>query len=394
MASCRPAIDDTRRGYRVEVAQGGEQDCPIAAPGGGSRSPLETHPMTKRDVVRLALNHQRPPYVPWAFSFTLEAKEKLEKHYSTTDLDTVLHNHLVWAGNPAGSFVDLGADRFRDPFGVIWDRSVDKDIGMVTNPQLIEPTLSGYRFPDPTDGIFFDEVPSMLEARPDGFRVFPIGFSLYERAWTLRGMENLMMDFIENPAFVRGLLRAIADFNIAQVRHALTYDIDGVYFGDDWGQQQGLQMGAELWHEFIEPELVRMYAAVRSADRYVFIHSCGDVDELFDSLIADGVNCFNPFQPEVMDVATLIPRYRGRLAFHGGLSTQRTLPYGTAADVRTETRRLLGLGQSGGYILAPAHAVEGDVPLENMLAFIDEALAQPGFHAQGFTPAALRPAQT
>ena len=154
-----------------------------------------------------------------------------------------------------------------------------------------------------------------------------------------------------------------------------------MYFGDDWGQQHGLQMGPDLWHEFIEPELVRMYATVRSAGKHVFIHSCGDVDELFDSLVADGVNCFNPFQPEVMDVAALIPRYHGRLAFHGGLSTQRTLPYGTTADVRAETRRLIELGRNGGYILAPAHAVEGDVPLENMLAFIDETLAQPGFKA-------------
>jgi uroporphyrinogen decarboxylase len=72
-------------------------------------------------------------------------------------------------------------------------------------------------------------------------------------------------------------------------------------------------------------------------------------------------------------------RYRGRLAFHGGLSTQKTLPYGSAEDVRVETRKLLGLGGDGGYIFAPAHAVEGDVPLENMLAFIDEVKSQPGF---------------
>jgi uroporphyrinogen decarboxylase len=219
----------------------------------------------------------------------------------------------------------------------------------------------------------------MLARRPDCHRVFPIGFSLYERAWTLRGMENLMMDFIENPGFVRELLRAIADYNIAQVRHALDFDIDGVYFGDDWGQQHGLQMGPDLWHEFIEPELKRMYATVREGGKAVFIHSCGDVDELFDDLIADGVNCFNPFQPEVMDVHDLVRRYRRKLTFFGGLSTQRTLPYGTTAEVRAETRRLIELGRDGGYILAPAHAVEGDVPLENMLAFIEETLAQPGF---------------
>ena len=72
-----------------------------------------------------------------------------------------------------------------------------------------------------------------------------------------------------------------------------------------------------------------------------------------------------------MDVYSLLPKYRGRLAFHGGMSTQRTLPFGTAGQVRDETRRLLQLGRNGGYIFAPAHDVEGDVPVENMLAMIE-----------------------
>ena len=327
----------------------------------------------------MVLEGARPPYVPWSFSFTLEAREKIVRHFGTRDLDSELHNHLLGLGNAIGFFEDLGDDRFRDVFGVVWDRRIDKDIGNVERPLLAEPALAGYEFPNPEHERFFADIPGEIERHGDRFRVFAIGFSLYERAWTLRGMENLMLDFIEHPAFVHELLRAIADYNIAQARKALTYDIDAVIFGDDWGQQHGLQMGPALWREFIYPELKRMYGAVRNAGKYVFIHSCGDVDELFDDLIAIGLNCFNPFQPEVMDVPALMNQYRGRLAFHGGLSTQRTLPYGTPGDVTRETRELLSLGGDGGYILSPAHAVEGDVPLENMLAFIAEALSQPGF---------------
>ena len=335
--------------------------------------------MTKRDVVKLVLEGQKPPYVPWSFGFTQEAREKLQQHFGAIDLEPVLQNHLLKLGSDIGFFTELETNCVRDVFGVLWDRSVDRDIGIVKGCRLPEPTLRGYVFPDPLDARFFADIPYRIRRYCDRFRVFQIGFSLYERAWTLRGLTNLLMDFYDHPDFVHELLNAIAEYNIAQVREALKYEIDAVYFGDDWGQQRGLQMGPALWREFIRPVLQRMYAVVHEAGRYVMIHSCGDVDELFDDLIAIGVNCFNPFQPEVMDVAALISDYRGRWAFHGGLSTQKTLAYGTAEDVRREARQLIELGRLGSYIFAPAHDVEGDVPLENMLAFIEVALGQPGY---------------
>jgi uroporphyrinogen decarboxylase len=332
--------------------------------------------MTKRDVIKCVLEGQRPPYVPWSLGFTQEAKDKLRAHYAPVELEDALQNHLLKLGSDIGFFTDLSNDCVQDVFGVVWDRSVDKDIGNVKGYVLPEPTLSGYTFPDPLDPRFFADIPARIAQYSDRFRVFQIGFSLYERAWTLRGMQNLLMDFYDHPDFVHDLLNAIVDYNIAQVKEALKYDIDAVYFGDDWGQQRGLQMGAPLWRKFIYPVLKRMYGVVRDAGKYVFIHSCGDVDELFDDLIGIGLNCFNPFQPEVMDVAALMKQYRGRLTFHGGLSTQKTLPYGTVEDVRRETKWLLELGREGGYIFAPAHDVEGDVPLENMLAFIEAVQEQ------------------
>ena len=335
--------------------------------------------MTKRDIIRAVLDGQKPPYVPWSCGFTKEARTKLQPYFAEVDLEDALQNHIVKLGSDIGFFTDLGNNRWQDVFGVIWDRSIDKDIGNVEGFLLSEPTLEHYTFPDPLDRRFFADIPGRIAKYGDRFRVFQIGFSLYERAWTLRGMQNLLMDFYDHPKFVQELLNTIADYNIAQVTEALNYDIDAVYFGDDWGQQHGLQMGPKIWYKFIYPVLERMYHAVHENSRYLFIHSCGDVDELFDDLITIGVNCFNPFQPEVMDVPALIRKYRGRLIFHGGLSTQRTLPYGTVKEVCAETHRLLKMGQEGGYIFAPAHDVVGDVPVENMLAFIELVQNQPGY---------------
>ncbi len=337
--------------------------------------------MTKREVVKLAIDHKRPPYIPWSFGFTKEAYEKLVEHYGRPDIESVFDNHLLGLGNSIGMMEDVGSDCYRDIFGVVWDRSIDKDIGDVKGCVLPEPTMKGYSFPDPLTSRFFSDIPEKLEKQGDLFRVFNIGFSLYERAWTMRGMENLMMDFLDHPDFAHELLNAIGDYNIAQLEEALKYDIDAVHFGDDWGQQRGLQMSPKTWHEFIYPVLKRMYGVAKEAGKYVTIHSCGDVDELFDDLIDIGLNMFNPFQPEVMDVASLMQQYHGRLAFHGGMSTQKTLPYGTVEDVRNETRKLLELGKDGGYIFAPAHAVEGDVPLENMLAFIEVVQGQEGYRS-------------
>lgn len=332
--------------------------------------------MNKREVVKTVLDGKKPPYVPWSFKFTDEPLKMLQEHYNEPDLDVVLGNHILNLGSDIGFFDEIEKDMFKDVFGVVWDRSVDKDIGIPREDIIGAPSMEGFEFPDPLDPRFFANIEPEIEKKPDLFRVFQIGFSLYERAWSLRGTENLLMDFMINPDFVKEIFARIADYNIEQIKKAMTYDIDAVYFGDDWGQQSGLIMGYDMWREFIYPELQRMYGVVKDAGKYVMIHACGDVDELFPDLVEAGLDCFNPFQPEVMDVESILKEYRGKLAFHGGLSMQKTLPFGTVEDVRKESEWLLELGREGGYIFSPSHSVESDTTKENILEFIEVAQAQ------------------
>ena len=118
--------------------------------------------MLKREVCRLVLDGEQPPYVPWSFGFTYEAKLKLQKFFGTTDLEPVLQNHLINLGSEIGFFDDICNQRVRDVFGVVWDRSVDKDIGNVEGVLLTQPTLKGYHFPDPLDERFFVDIPERI----------------------------------------------------------------------------------------------------------------------------------------------------------------------------------------------------------------------------------------
>ena len=123
---------------------------------------------------------------------------------------------------------------------MVWNRTIDRDIGMVERYPLAERSLAGFTFPDPLNPQRFAALPAFIEANPDRFRHVSMSFSLFERAWTLRGMEELLMDMLEAPEFVDELLDALLAYSLAVIDEFVKYDIDGILFGDDWGQQRGL----------------------------------------------------------------------------------------------------------------------------------------------------------
>lgn len=335
--------------------------------------------MTPRDRVITALNHEQPDVTPWHITFTIPAHEKLSQLLDTDDLDRAVGNHFAKTeAVPAAGWKEIEPEFWRDEFGVIWDRTLDKDIGNVDHGRLVlpEPDLDGLEFPDVDDPERWEGFDTFGERNADLFRVNDFGFTLFERAWTLRGLENFLMDMVVRPDFAHELLDAILDWNLKIVEGTARYDIDAVLFGDDWGQQQGLIMGPEMWREFFKPRAEAEYAACKQRGMYVMIHSCGDVSQIMGDLVEIGVDVFNPFQPEVMDIEEIKATYGHEMSFFGGMSTQRTLPRSTPEQVADHTRWLCEhIGEGGGYVFSPAHDVPGDVPAENMAAMV-EALKQ------------------
>jgi len=334
--------------------------------------------MNNRERVLASLSHQQPDKIPYDVLFTQRAHATMVDFYGDPLFASKLGNCLAWLGcEPADSWKEVEPDIWQDPFGVQWDRTIDKDIGNVRNQLITSETLGAYQFPDPDDPSRYAWYEKALEQKEEQFLLVNFGFTLFERAWTLAGMENLLMAMVDDQGFVHELLDGILEFNLGVIGNACSFDIDAMIFGDDWGMQSGLIMGPRAWREFIEPRIRQMYGLVRSKGKRVFIHSCGKVDKVFPELIESGVDVFNPFQPEVMDVFEIKKQYGSRLSFFGGVSVQRTLPYGTVAEVREEVQRLLEVvGRNGGYIAAPSHSIPADAKPENIAAMIEVLQSQ------------------
>jgi len=335
---------------------------------------------TKREVVIEALNFRPPPYVPWAWEMTVDCAGRVKAHLGVEDVAPFIDTHFLDIGSAVGRMNYISDTHCRDAYGVVWDRTVDKDIGVPEHWPIHDPKdLKDFVWPDVSKDGYYACIAEGLAARPDLFSRFCIGFSLYERAWTMRGMTDLLTDMMLRPDFVEELLDRIVEHNLIQIRKAIAFPIDAVYFGDDYGMQTGLIMGIDRWRHLFKPRLARMFAPVREAGKFVCLHSCGKVDAILGELAEIGLSCFNPFQPEVMDVFAVKKKFHGRLAFHGGMSIQKILPFGTVQDVRDEAARLVEAGRVGGYVFSPSHAVPPDVPPANLVAMMEVLRSQRGY---------------
>jgi uroporphyrinogen decarboxylase len=327
--------------------------------------------MNNRERVLTSLQHKQPDKIPYQIIFTQKAYHKMVEYFGDPGFEANLNNCLYIRRARKEKQV-VAPDIVEDEFGVKWDISIDKDIGVVCNRLVTPENLRDYQIPDPYDPTRYKGFEEEIANNKDKFVVVSMGFSLFERAWSLAGMENVLMAMVANPGFVHELLDRILDYHLKLIDYSCQYEIDGILFGDDWGQQRGLLMGPKLWREFIKPRIKQMYQLTKSKGKTVMIHCCGDIVKILPDLIEVGVDVFNPFQPEVMDVFEIKRKYGEALSFYGGISVQKTLPFGTVTEVKAEVSRLLDeIGKNGGYIASPAHAIPGDAKPENIVAMLE-----------------------
>ncbi|MGC8828083.1 MAG: uroporphyrinogen decarboxylase family protein, partial [Anaerolineae bacterium] len=180
--------------------------------------------------------------------------------------------------------------------------------------------------------------------------------------------------------FALALLEKVAQIQFRRLERFLQEVgpyIDVVMVSDDMGIQTGPLLSPELYRTMVKPFHRRYMELIRRwTDAKIVVHACGSIVDLVEDYIEIGVDALNPMQVSAagMSPENLKARFAGRMAFWGGIDTQRLLPRGTPEEVRAAVRRTIDvMNHSGGYVLAAVHNIQDDVPPENIWAMLDEA---------------------
>jgi uroporphyrinogen decarboxylase len=334
--------------------------------------------MTHKAWIKAVAAHEDTGRVPYNYSFSPPAAQRLRKHYVVESLPDHLDIpfRMIGLNSPKPMYAnpDECGPTVADEFGVVW-ATTHIDRGVPLEHPLTEPDLSGFTFPDPHDPARWAGVAEYLDKYKDYYTGVRTG-ELWERATFLRGLEELLCDLVENRPFVEELLERQTEYLLQVMAHALALgDFDCFYLSDDYGAQRSLLMSPADWRELIKPRLARLYAFAKANGRQTYLHSCGCIEEVIPDLIEIGLDMLHPIQPETMDIYRLKREFGRDITFCGGLRTQDLLPLGTPDEIRAEVRKLKRImGAGGGYVLEPGITIQDDVPLENMVVLVEEAM--------------------
>lgn len=197
--------------------------------------------------------------------------------------------------------------------------------------------------------------------------------TIWEQAWYVRGMMELMMDMMSDDPMAEYLLDVVTRNAETRARQFARAGCDILFLGDDIGMQSTIMMSEELYCAYIKPRLARVIAAARQekGDLLIQYHSCGYVEPLIPHLIDAGVDILNPVQPECMDFSRIHALYGDRLSFNGVIGTQSVMPFSTPDGVRRSVFTALSIaGDKGGLLACPTHLLEPEVPWANVEAYI------------------------
>lgn len=342
--------------------------------------------MKPKERVLTALAHQQPDVTPCNYLGTPEIDDMLMQHFQTDQMDTVLEHLGVDIRTVNVPYIGPELRQWEDGrFETMWGQ-VRKPVQNVAGTYMESACLPYADFKTIRD------VENWRWPRVEWFDYKALSHlcNSYAEYGILYGSPG-NMDLINGTAFGRGVEQVLFDIATEDLvgmacmekRFELCYQrsekalqtckgkIDILWIGDDYGTQNGLLMSPKVWRKLFFPRVKAFCELGHQYGVKVMLHSCGSTRKIWPDLIEAGVDIYDTIQPEAADMnpAELKAEFGDQICFHGTISIQKTLPFGSVAEVKAEIReRIRTVGKNGGFILAPAHNLQPDTPLENLLA--------------------------
>jgi len=197
-------------------------------------------------------------------------------------------------------------------------------------------------------------------------------FLLFERAQTLRGVENILKDLYINGKMVNLLLRELTKYDIEMVEEWANLNVNAIVMGDDWGSQSNMIISPDLWKKFFKPYYIEIFNCAHKNNMHVIFHSCGAVTKIIGELIEIGIDVLHPIQPTSNDYNYIAKNFGKDLTVMGGIDVQKILPNGTKDEIKESLYEFAEIFSHNGcgVIFSPTNTIVPDTPLENIkLAF-------------------------
>jgi len=354
--------------------------------------------MTKRERFLKTINHQTPDRPPLYVSVTPQIATKLSTHLGVS-YEEPLDSMLSTRASHMDLLVKMGVDAVgiaacaptNNPTVTLADGLIKNEWGMVFKDtglynEFYEFPLAhaetgqdveNFNFPDPFALGRWDAAQATIDKYGHTHGIIAdLETTLFETAWYLTGMEKFLMDMMMEAEYINPLLDKIQFIHTAYGKKMIGLGADVLWCGDDFGSQSSLMMDQNTFRRLFKPRIKEMFAEFRKINPKIKLawHSCGAVRSLIPDFIEIGLDILNPIQPLAaeMEPQSLKDEYGKDLVFFGGICVQDLLPNGMPESIKTEVvRRANILGKRGGYIIAPAHNIQDDTSIDNVMALFD-----------------------
>jgi uroporphyrinogen decarboxylase len=294
--------------------------------------------MTRREIVRRAIEFDTPPRLPFFLGDTWSTK--LRSVIAAIPNDVCDCWEMDRQEN--GWFFD---NPVMDDWGCRWKRTDINNMGQVFGHPLEDfSMMSSYYPPNPRNPFYFERIEDTINGAGDRYVVITSHFTLFERLHMLHGFTRTLEDFYLEPEKIEKILDMILEYKIAHIEEAAKRfgdRVHGILLTDDWGTQKNTFVSPDVFREFFLDRYRQLFDSIHRHGWHVILHSCGRVNNFVPFFIDAGADVLNMQQPQAYGIQQIGEEFAGKVCFLTTVDIQATLPSQDPDAIRTEAGDLV-----------------------------------------------------